>query len=84
MLHHHNSDTAAIKDHHSMLRRHDGSAFPVKINAARVDYKMVPAVTFLVRDNSKSIEAENELQRPASLNRLPPFPVGLLMITTTC
>ena len=73
----HNSDTAAIKDHPSMLRRHDGSAFPVKINAARVDYKMVPAVTFLVRDNSKSIEAENELQRARQLESIAALSGGI-------
>ena len=41
-----NSNTATIKDHPSMLRRHDGSAFPVKINASRVDYKSFRSLFF--------------------------------------
>ena len=72
-----NDDTTKIKDHPSQLYRHDGSAFPVKINAARVDYKMIPAVIFLVRDISKSIEAEDELQRARQLESIAALSGGI-------
>ncbi|MEN8780746.1 MAG: ATP-binding protein [Desulfobacterales bacterium] len=73
----HNDDTATIKDRPLLLRRYDGSAFPVKINATRVDYNMVSAVLFLVRDISKSIEAEDELQRARQLESIAALSGGI-------
>jgi PAS domain S-box-containing protein len=73
----HNDRSPKIKDHPSQLRRQDGSAFPVKINAAHVDYKMLPAAIFLVRDTSQSIEAENELQRARQLESIAALSGGI-------
>ena len=72
-----NDDIATIKDIPLLLRHHDGSAFQVKVNAARVDYKMVPAVIFLIRDMSKSTEAENELQRARQLESIAALSGGI-------
>jgi PAS domain S-box-containing protein len=73
----HKNGTATIKDHPLLLHRHDGSAFPVKVNAARIDVKMVPAVIFLVRDMSKSIDAENDLQRTRQLESIAALSGGI-------
>ncbi len=73
----HNDGSMTIKDHSSQLYRHDGSAFPVKINAAPVDYNMIPAVIFLIRDMSKSIDAENELQKARQLESIAALSGGI-------
>ena len=72
-----NDDIATIKDIPLLLRHHDGSAFQVKVNAARVDYKMVSAVIFLIRDMSKSTEAENERQRARQLESIAALSGGI-------
>jgi PAS domain S-box-containing protein len=71
------SDTTTIKDRPWLLRRRDGGAFPVKIDAARIDYKKVTAVIFLVRDNAKSAETEDEVQRARQLESIAALSGGI-------
>lgn len=70
-------DATVLKNHPTRLCRHDGRSLPVRIAAARIRYKMAPAVLFVMADLSESIETENELRKARQLDSIAALSGGI-------